>query len=259
MDILGYSERGIINALFYEMKFSQDNLQLLNDFLSLVSFPYRTVNFQISDAKILIEQSFSDFGDADVVLLVNNQGDKQVIFIEAKVKTFQGSWSIRKEFEKFKEGIAKQESPKGFSSNLFVQLYFKTKLIKALKSDSIQLEEGVQFPECLLKKDRKTHKRVILRKIGENEVVLEAVNQLEDYSKDAFFIALVPDDTSSLRNFYQNTLKGYRPNGFQEWDIRNWGYHSWAQVEEFCRKCKNRLDGTINIFNFNKGQIYEKR
>jgi len=124
MEILGYSERGIINSLFYEMKFSKNNLKLLNDFFSLVSFPYRAVTFQISDVKILIEQSFSDFGDADAVILVNNQGDKQAIFIEAKVKTSQGKWSIYDEFEKFKRGVPKSEPPKGFSSNLFVQLYF---------------------------------------------------------------------------------------------------------------------------------------
>lgn len=259
MEILGYSERGVINSLFYEMKFSRNSLHLLNNFLSLFSFPYRRVNFQISDAKILIEQSFSDFGDADVVLLVNNRENKQVIFIETKVKTFQKSWSIRKEFEKFREGITEQEPPKGFSSNLFVQLYFKTQLIKALKSDGLQLKEGVRFPECLLKKNKKTHKRTTRRKIGENEVVLKSVNHLESYCKDAFFIALVPDDTSNLKNFYQNILKGCRPKYFQEWDIRNWGYLSWAQVEEFCRKYKNELDETLNTFDFNKGQIYERR
>jgi hypothetical protein len=46
------------------------------------------VSFHISDVKILIEPSFPDFGDADVVILVNNQGVKQVIFIVAKVKTY---------------------------------------------------------------------------------------------------------------------------------------------------------------------------
>ena len=76
MEIIGYSERGMINSLSYELKFSENNLRLLNDFLSLVSFPYFRVPFQISDVKILIEPSFSDFGDADAVILVNNQGVK---------------------------------------------------------------------------------------------------------------------------------------------------------------------------------------
>ena len=256
MEILGYSERGIINSLLYEMRFSQNNLQLLNDFLSLVSFPYRIVNFKIFDAKILIEQSFSDFGDADLVLLVNNLESKQVIFIEAKVKTEKKSrWEISKEFRKFKTGIGESEPPKDYSSNLFIQLYFKTRLIKELKSDGTkQLQEGVKFPECLLKKDRKTHKRVKKRKIGNNKVVLKAVNQLGEYCKDALFIALVPDDVANLKDFYQDTLKEYSPEEFQEWDIRNWGYVSWAQVEEFCKKYS--LKRTLRIFEFNEGQIY---
>ncbi|OFV68089.1 MAG: hypothetical protein SCAL_000729 [Candidatus Syntrophoarchaeum caldarius] len=54
----------------------------------------------------MIEQSFSDFGDADAVILVNNQGDKEAVFIEAKVKTSQKPyWSILEEFEDFKIGI----------------------------------------------------------------------------------------------------------------------------------------------------------
>jgi len=118
MEILGYSERGLINSLFYELKYSPNNLQLLNSLLSLVSFPYQKVNFQISEAKILIEQSFSDFGDADLVLLVSNFKSKQVIFIEAKVKTYQRDyWNI---LEEFKRGV---EKDKVSSSNLFVQLY----------------------------------------------------------------------------------------------------------------------------------------
>ena len=258
MEILGYSERGIINSLFYEMKFSHNNLQLLNDFLLLVSFPYHKVDFQIRDAKILIEQSFSDFGDADLVLLVNNLDSKQVIFIEAKVKTSQKSWSVFNEFRSFMSGVAKSEPPKGFSSNLFVQLYFKTRLIKALKSGNItQIQEGLQFPKCLLKKDRKTHHRNIPRKIGNNQVVLKAVEQLEGYCKDALFIALVPDNISNLRDFYQDTLRHYSPEGFQEWDIGNWGYLSWAHVEKFCDRYN--LKGTLKTFEFNERQIYEKR
>jgi len=70
MEILGYSERGVINSLFYEVKFSQNNLQHLSDFLSKISFPYREVEFKLRDAMVMIELSFSDFGDALFVALV---------------------------------------------------------------------------------------------------------------------------------------------------------------------------------------------
>ncbi|MBA7576044.1 hypothetical protein ES695_04275 [Candidatus Atribacteria bacterium 1244-E10-H5-B2] len=244
MEILGYSERGLINSLFCELRYSQDNLQLLNKFLSLVSFPYQTVKFQISEAKILIEQSFSDFGDPDLVLLVNNLKGKQVIFIEAKVKTSQRvCWNILEEFEEFKRGIEKDEIN---SSNLFVQLYHKVRLVKTLQTGGIkQLQNGVQFPRC----SKKSH-----RKIGNNKIVLKAVNQLIGYHNEALFIALLPGDDSNLRNFYNSTLKDYVPGGFQEWAIKDWGYISWMRVEEFCRK--NNLKGTLKNFKWNEGQIY---
>lgn len=244
MEILGYSERGLINSLCYELKYSPDNLQLLNSLLSLVSFPYRTVNFQISEAKILIEQSFSDFGDADLVLLVSNFKSKQVIFIEAKVKTYQRAyWNIFEEFEKFKRGI---EKDKVSSSNLFVQLYHKVRLVKTLQTGGIkQLQNGVQFPRC----SSKSH-----RKIGDNKIVLKAVNQLMGYHNEALFISLLPENDSDLRNFYKGTLKNYNPEGFQEWDVRDWGYISWTRVEEFCKR--NSLEEMLKNFKWNEGQIY---
>lgn len=227
------------------MKYSQNNIKLINDFLSMASFPFQKVNFQISDVKILIEQSFSDFGDADVILLLkDNEGEKHVVFLEAKVKTFQKSyWSILEEFEEFKRGIEKNNLK---TSNLFVQLYHKVRLISALQIGGIkQLQNGVQFPRCSSKIDRK---------IGNNEVVLKAVNLLIDYCKNALFIALVPDNLPAIEDFYKNTLKDYYPTGFQNWDTKNWGYVSWKQIEEFCRKYN--LMETLKNFEFNRGQIY---
>lgn len=42
MDILGYSERGIINSLFYEIKYSQNSINLLKGLLGEVEFPNNT-------------------------------------------------------------------------------------------------------------------------------------------------------------------------------------------------------------------------
>lgn len=247
MEIIGYSERGLINSLLYEIKFSQNSLENLNQFLKLIAFPYRDINFRITTAKILIEQSFSDFGDADLVFLVNNSGNKQIIFIEAKVKTFQRQgWTITDEFEQLKEGI---QQNKVSSSNLFIQLYHKLRLTQTLKSgDLTQLKKGVQFPICSSKR---------IRKIGNNNVVLKAMEQLVPYCGDALFVALVPDSTSNLDSFYSKDFRNYNPGGFQGWNVQNWGYLSWEKVEVFCRS-KN-LEGTLKAFEWNEGQIYDKR
>ncbi len=246
MEIIGYSERGMLNSLFYEIAYSQNDLQLLNEFLKSIYFPYKAINFQISEAKLLIEQSFSDFGDADAVLLLNNQGNNQIAFIEAKVKTSQRKrWNISEEFGEFTKGIAENNIN---SSNLFVQLYHKVSLIKALQDGDIkQVQNGVQFPKGSAKKNRK---------IGENKVVLKAVNLLVPYCSDALFIAIVPDNNSSIKAFYQDTLKDYKPSGFQYWNIMNWGFISWEDVESFCKK--HGLSRTIENFCFNKGQIYDE-
>jgi hypothetical protein len=232
-------------------------LILLKGLLSCIFFPYRGVNFEISHAKILIEQSFSDFGDADAVVLVENESRKQAMFIEAKVNAFK-NWDISKEFEKFTKTIEKirekikinedtQEIKRKLTSNLFMQLYLKTRMVKTLqKGDVAQLQEGIQFPEVSSKE---------YRKIGNNEVVLKAVSQLKPYCKAAFFVVVVPEDISRLRRFYQDTLKNYSPNGFQEWDVGSWGYISWAEVEDFCRRYG--LKETLKVFEFNKGQIYK--
>lgn len=245
MKILGYSERGVINSLFYEMKFSQHHLELLSDFLSKISFPYRELKFKLIDAMVMIEQSFSDFGDADLVLLLNNNGNNQVIFIEAKVKTFlKQKWTIKNEFEKFQEGIRQN---KVSSSNLFTQLYYKQRLSQVIQRDDglSRLKNGIKFPKCFSKENRK---------IGDNDVVLKAVNLLAPYCEDALFVALVPDSASNLESFYKKDLIDYVPEGFPEWTIQNWGYLSWERVEPFCRD-KN-LEGTFKIFKFNEGHIY---
>jgi len=94
---------------------------------------------------------------------------------------------------------------------LFVQLYHKLRLIKALPvNGSKPLPNGVKFPRCSSKQQRK---------IGNNKVVLKAIDLITDYCKGPLFIALIPNDISTADEFYQNTLKDYKPEGFQGWDV----------------------------------------
>lgn len=267
MEVKGYSERGILNSLFYEIKYSTNALGLLGEFLSLAWFPRRKINFQISEAEVLIEQSFSDFGDADAVLLINNQGKRQAIFIEAKVKAFRGYFDISRELDNF-------EKKKNVISNLLVQLFFKSSLSKHLQEGNVKaLEEGVQFPEPLSKMDRKTGEKCLKRKIGNSEVVKRAVYKLKEYCGEVMFIALVPDDKKTLENF-QEKMNNYSPErsegwkdfwkkGLKKWNnwwenlVKNLVYISWANVEEFCNK--NSLKETLKNFEFNEGQIYQAK
>ena len=81
MDIKGYSERGMVNALFYEMTYVENFAKLLDEFISLIKFPKYFQGFKVSAGDIYLEPSFSDFGQADAVILVDNLYKKQALYL----------------------------------------------------------------------------------------------------------------------------------------------------------------------------------
>jgi len=208
MEIIGYSERGVINALFYEIAYSAKSLHLSKELLALADCP-SLVEFsqRMTKVRVFIEQSLSDFGDADAILLLDAEDKKGVVFVEAKVKSSQrNEWKLELEFEKFKNGYNTSDK-KLSSSNLFTQLYHKHRFLNGLSDVGIDgLKKGIVFPECSTKNTRK---------IGNNPVVLYAVNIIEPYRDNAWYIALVPDTSIAVRDFYTETA--FRKlNGFSE-------------------------------------------
>ena len=242
--IIGYSERGIVSSLLYELAFSQNSRALLSNLLRLISFPFSEVNLTfVNDARIFIEQSLSDFGDLDALLLLDIDGKRKSIFIEAKVKPIQTSrWSIRYEWQQFMKGIDGRLS----SSNLFAQLYHKVRLVEGLRDGGIEaLQSGLDFPPC----STKTH-----RKIGSNEVVLRAVRLIQQHLDDVYYVCIIPEELSAAKDFFSNVLASASPIGFIGWDASHYGYLTWAQVEQFC--AQKHLENTLAVLEHNRGQIY---
>ena len=247
MKIIGYSERGAINALFYEIAYSDKSLQLTKELLALADCP-SLVKFcqNLTEVKVFIEQSLSDFGDADVILLLDAGDKKGVVFLEAKVKSSQrNEWILEQEFKKFEDGC--KTTGELSSSNLFTQFYHKHRFINGLSDVGIDgLKKGIVFPECSTKKTRK---------IGGNEVVLSAVEAIDQYRENAWYIGLVPDRSNAIKDFYRIFRES------NEWplipdqpDKSNWGGLAWEQVAEFCEY--SGLETTKQVLDFNKGQIY---
>ncbi len=244
MKITGYSERGILNALLYEISYSNNSNGLLNDLISRATFPFSRSQPQVGDAEILIEQSFSDFGDADALVLLNSDTtQRSAIFIEAKVKSYQTrDWKIEDEFSQFRSGL----TTKANSSNLFTQLYFKYCLVRALREGGMPaLQRGVPFPSWSSRK---------LRKIGSNKIVLRATELLQRNVGRTFFLAFVPDRIDRVSTFFHTLFAKADIDETISWDIETLGYLTWAQIGEFCEV--NNLRRTLGVFEFNKGQIY---
>jgi len=221
-----------------------NSIQLLNDLILRATFPFTQQRPASFNAEILIEQSFSDFGDADAVVLLN-KGTSQscLIFIEAKVKSYQKrNWRIEDEFNQFISGIQNKEN----SSNLFAQLYYKYRLVRGLREGGKPaLDHGVQFPEWSPRK---------WRKIGSNKVVISAVDLLKDNINQTFFLVMVPDKIDRVDTFFHSTFNRAEFEKIISWDLETFGYLTWAQIREFCES--NSLTHTIDVFNFNNGQIY---
>ena len=240
LKLTAYSERGIVNTLIYEIFHSKNSDEILVGLLSIARFPGREKTFlPIESVKIFVEQSFSHFGDADVLILINTGDEKVSIFVEAKAKK---SWRIQTQFDKFIEGTKSKVS----SSNLFTQFYHKIRLVEAIKTVGIPgLQKGIDFPSSSSRP---------VRKIGSNEVVIKSVKELSMYLDETYYLALLPDNPPVVDKFYNNELRETKPVNYPGWDTKNFGYLTWKQIHEFCKE--HNLVNSLYVFEHNRGQIY---
>jgi len=213
----------------------------------LARFPFCSgpVPPSVSAAQVLLEQSFSDFGDADALLLLSNEEQRMALFLEAKVKNAQKkNWLIEQELDKFRRDIQKGNVS---CSNLFAQLYLKVRLVKGLRACGKDEVTGcrAQVPRCFKK---------TTRKIGKNTIVLEAARRVRAHLGKARYIALVPGNADDIQAFFTKTLAQAGDMGLWGWDVTNWGFLAWEDVRQLCEN--NALHDTLAVFDYNAGAVF---
>ncbi|MGR3913935.1 MAG: hypothetical protein OD918_05330 [Gammaproteobacteria bacterium] len=245
MKLYGYSERGMLNALLYEIQRAENADTLFNQLVAAAVFPLTDDNPAAGPVNVLIEQSLSGFGDADAIALISSPAGGCAIFIEAKVKTSQASdWALSKEFDAFEKGIEKK---KVNSSNLFTQIYHKQRMMSALKSAGIAgLQRGVTFPEWSSNQNRK---------IGDNAVVLRAVERIRWHVGGDFYLMLIPDNGKRAERFFRDTLRHKKLASVPQWDASHCGYLTWEKTRAFCEQ--HELKTSLEVFEYNDGQIFQ--
>lgn len=227
MTIFGYSERGIINSLIFSIG---EDRELMKEFINLIGIPELKELGNPNDYDIFLEQSFSQFGDADLVIKVcyDDPKNDKVLFIEGKVKTSQSNhWNIEKQFAKF----STKEDYKGYSSNLFFQLHLKKLMIdnweKLINKNGFALEPRLNKQ----------------RKIGENKIVKEAFNKLKKC--EGYYIGLIPTTDIDIKDFVnKNNSTGIH-------------FLSWHKVKEF--SIAHNLEKVNMNFDYNEGQIFNAK
>jgi len=244
VDLIGYSERGMMNAISEDLAHSSSP-DLVGDFLSQFSFPTAPAPDwkDIKQVKILVEQSFSDFGDADMLILIEHTDEsrkkRKAIFVEAKVSNDTDSWKTID--ERWREFLCILDGGEGSTSNLLVQLHRKVRLVEMLRNRD-------QFATDLL---------IPRGTLGSNQTVDKAANLVQEFvcEGDVYFVAILPDTTDALTQFFgEEPSSASLGEKLPCWSVQNFGFLSWHKLASAVTIA--RWPRTMATFEWNAGQIF---
>lgn len=249
MELLGYSERGFINALLYETAYRdpEASRELVKGLFGLVKWPLSSPPDALFDrcATIFVEQSFSDFGDADGLFLFSFGEGGGSVFLEGK----RGQdYTLRRAWGRFIDSYRSRRRSRGLTSNLFCQVYFKQRLANALAAGSGEdVGEGLIFEAPFELASRR-------RKIGDNPVVLASADKLRAYLGEVYFLLMVPEPwTVDLERWWLREVAAASPAP-ASWDVSRWGMISIPEIVRFCQR--TGLARTLEVVQHNEGQLY---
>lgn len=196
MEIIGYSERGAMNALFYGMALGKNGDRKMKLFLKKARIED---SHTFNSFKIYNEFSLSEFGDPDIVIIANRGNDSVVFFVEAKVSE-GATFDIIKQKKYHEEYICKGTHLNGHASNIFFQFRLKHYFFEQRKTilEPIGGLNGITIGENdHIEKTKDRNGNIRYRKIGNNFVVNKFANIIKE-CVDAYYIAIVPEQTNSI-------------------------------------------------------------
>jgi hypothetical protein len=130
-------------------------------------------------------------------------------------------------------------------STLIVQLYRKMRLIRQLTDRRVQLQGDAVWGQW---------------RLGNNLVVLKAADLLKEYRSNPWYIALVPDNPTTVGDFYANILWPSIPQlnlcDWTEDNVKKWGYLTWPQVNVQCQADVPTWKRSTATFGWNEDLIY---
>lgn len=250
VELFGYSERGMINAICDDILHCAEPLKAAEQFLSLCRFPFEGEpphNFTgLERVQILVEQSFSDFGLLDLMLLLDHtDGRKQAGLIEAKVATAQGGGRVLRDHWFCFTNYSKND--RRATSSLFVQLHRKVRLVRKITQDQQAITQDQQaITET--------------RSLGGNPIVAKAANLLAGYAKkNAWYVALVPDKENHVQEFIAE-LAAYEERAEEtalpRRPLPGIGFMTWPALDGMCRGDQSLWPQTSRNFQFNGRHIF---
>ncbi len=248
-EVVGYSERGMLNAIVHDLQRSDSCTQHLSRLLQL-SKPDLKIPRDLISVEFLIEQSFSEFGSADLVVFLDTADNRKgyTVFVEAKVACHQKKWSIKtNELVKFQKKIDSLESHTDASkrvcnSDLFTQLFFKQLMVETVQRGENSHE---RFDGFGIRGSRMS--------LGNNPVVMEAIKRLQKHLDGVFYLALIPVSEVELDSYLRLDLKVLKKT------LREpISYLTWESINAYCEKNSNDFLLTNRGFEYNDTQIFPR-
>jgi len=191
--ITGYSERGLVNALFESILSSSDPQMVMSRLLETATLTNRKsvikyrVGSPIRDFEVFIEPSLSQFGNPDVVLLLDREPSEgesntvdrigpytDVIFIEAKI-------------EGFEQSVNRKPDLRRNHSTVLHELFLKARFAHYLRNNEKSVYDGIPVYDHDVKAQGKNYSRTV----GTDPLVLELVELMKGCQ--TYFFALTTD------------------------------------------------------------------
>ena len=271
-NVVGYSERGLVNSLVYLMR--QDPSHLLR-FLECCDWDPASPNHHplpdgdallgalnggTASITYIVETSFAQFGDPDLIIVINSPERRWRFFVEAKVISYD------KSAKENQTGPSPGMQQAGFNSSINGQLSLKYRLARALAvypSSQGRLQEPDTLFEAA-KRDlldpsgsrsnpkgtpRHLEKAANLKLLVERHLI-QPRQSPEDFLRDTWFIALTHEEDDK----HPNPIPGSRardknPVYFEHespklsgiaWHHTGWS--SWAKLRDQMPSLKSNDD-----------------
>lgn len=234
MPVVGYSERGLVNAL---VGYLRTDLSRVRSFLSRIECVGKrgrsaiaTLADSIDGCSFVVEAGFSQFGDPDLILVCQKRDEQEpwLIFIEAKVVDYRESAKRPNGPECMSR--SKGKATTGYNSQIHGQLSLKYRLVNALskhmKGTTLVEEEGLHLVYCTFQGDPIASPRKLEKKTNIDSLVPKLLSSAgggdDALLNRSFFVALTTDkhnplgtdSTKSGGDFfpqYLNPDKGKKP------------------------------------------------
>ena len=228
---LAYSERGVVWSVFAEIAKRETGCAILDELLALAGI----ARAPVTQAQVLVDQAFSGFGRADVVLLLDHadeQTPRSCVVIAAKVRRQLASWSPRNELTRH---LLAHVARKPSFANLFVQLYAKQVLVTALRTSSLDAS-GAPFL---------AHHAP--RRLGTSAGLVAIIERMTPYLAEAAYVALLPNDRA-----FAAVVADFAATHAITCD--EWRSLTWPVIEALC--ARHAMTDALAVFAHNDGQIY---